>query len=191
MPMERCAWLGDDPLMMAYHDDEWGVPLHDDRRHFEFLVLDAFQAGLSWRTVLTKRENFRRAFDGFDPEKIVRYGEAERARLLADAGIIRNRQKVDATIGNARAFLDLQQREGGFDGWVWQFTGGRTIQNAWENLTDLPAKTPEAEAMSRALKAEGFKFVGPTICYAYMQADGMVNDHVPRCFRWPELGGGG
>jgi len=191
MPMERCAWLGDDPLMMAYHDDEWGVPLHDDRRHFEFLVLDAFQAGLSWRTVLTKRENFRRAFDGFDPEKIVRYGEAERARLLADAGIIRNRQKVDATIGNARAFLDLQQREGGFDGWVWQFTGGRTIQNAWENLTDLPAKTPEAEAMSRALKAEGFKFVGPTICYAYMQAAGMVNDHVTRCFRWPELGGGG
>jgi len=190
MPMERCAWLGDDPLMMAYHDDEWGVPLHDDRRHFEFLVLDAFQAGLSWRTVLTKRENFRRAFDGFDPEKIVRYGEAERARLLADAGIIRNRQKVDATIGNARAFLDLQQREGGFDGWVWQFTGGRTIQNAWENLTDLPAKTPEAEAMSRALKAEGFKFVGPTICYAYMQAAGMVNDHVTRCFRWPELGGG-
>jgi len=191
MPMERCAWLGDDPLMMAYHDDEWGVPLHDDRRHFEFLVLDAFQAGLSWRTVLTKRENFRRAFDGFDPEKIVRYGEAERARLLADAGIIRNRQKVDATIGNARAFLDLQQREGGFDGWVWQFTGGRTIQNAWENLTDLPAKTPEAEAMSRALQAEGFKFVGPTICYAYMQAAGMVNDHVTRCFRWPELGGGG
>jgi DNA-3-methyladenine glycosylase I len=191
MPMERCAWLGDDPLMMAYHDDEWGVPLHDDNRHFEFLVLDAFQAGLSWRTVLHKRENFRRAFDGFDPAKIVRYGETERARLLADAGIIRNRQKVDATIGNARAFLDIQQREGGFDGWIWQFTGGRTIQNSCDELTDIPAKTPEAEAMSKALKAEGFKFVGPTICYAYMQAAGMVNDHVTRCYRWNELGGGG
>jgi DNA-3-methyladenine glycosylase I len=190
MPMERCAWLGDDPLMMAYHDDEWGVPLHDDRRHFEFLVLDAFQAGLSWRTVLNKRENFRSAFDGFDPSKIVRYGDTERARLLADAGIIRNRQKVDATIGNARAFLDLQQREGGFDGWVWRFTDGRTIQNSWRELTDIPAKTEEAEALSKALKAEGFRFVGPTICYAYMQAAGMVNDHVTRCYRWPELGGG-
>ncbi len=188
--MERCAWLGDDPLMIAYHDDEWGVPLHDDRRHFEFLVLDAFQAGLSWRTVLNKRENFRAAFDGFDPSKIVRYGDTERARLLADAGIIRNRQKVDATIGNARAFLDLQQREGGFDGWVWQFTDGRTIQNSWRELTDIPAKTDEAEALSKALKAEGFRFVGPTICYAYMQAAGMVNDHVTRCYRWPELGGG-
>jgi DNA-3-methyladenine glycosylase I len=190
MWMERCAWLGDDPLMMAYHDDEWGVPLHDDLRHFEFLVLDAFQAGLSWRTVLHKRENFRRAFDGFDPAKIVRYGERERARLLADAGIIRNRQKVDATIGNARAFLDLQEREGGFDEWIWQFTGGETLQNAWTELSELPAKTPEAEAMSKALKAEGFRFVGPTICYAYMQAAGMVNDHVRRCFRWTQLGGG-
>jgi DNA-3-methyladenine glycosylase I len=190
MPMERCAWLGDDPLMMAYHDDEWGVPLHDDRRHFEFLVLDAFQAGLSWRTVLNKRENFRAAFDGFDPSKIVRYGDTERARLLADAGIIRNRQKVDATIGNARAFLDIQQREGGFDGWVWQFTDGGTIQNSRRELTDIPPKTAEAEAMSKALKAEGFRFVGPTICYAYMQAAGMVNDHVTRCYRWPELGGG-
>jgi DNA-3-methyladenine glycosylase I len=189
MPMERCAWLGDDPLMMAYHDDEWGVPLHDDRRHFEFIVLDGFQAGLSWRTVLNKRENFRRAFDGFDPEKIVRYGETERARLLADAGIIRNRAKVDATIGNARAFLDIQQREGGFDGWIWQFTDGGTIQNAWAELSEIPAKTPEAEAMSKALKAEGLRFVGPTICYAYMQAAGMVNDHVTRCFRWSELRG--
>ena len=188
--MERCAWLGDDPLMMAYHDDEWGVPLHDDLRHFEFIVLDGFQAGLSWRTVLNKRENFRRAFDGFDPSRIVEYGEPERARLLADAGIIRNRAKVDATIGNARAFLDLQQREGGFDGWVWQFTGGRTIQNAWAELTEIPAKTAEAEEMSKALKAEGFKFVGPTICYAYMQAAGMVNDHVTRCYRWSELRGG-
>jgi len=188
--MERCAWLGDDARMMAYHDDEWGVPLHDDRRHFEFLVLDAFQAGLSWRTVLHKRENFRRAFDDFDAAKIARYGERERERLLADAGIIRNRQKVDATIGNARAFLELQEREDGFDGWIWQFTGGTTIQNSWGELSDLPAKTPEAEAMSRALKAEGFRFVGPTICYAYMQAAGMVNDHVTRCFRWAELGGG-
>ncbi len=188
--MERCAWLGDDARMMAYHDDEWGVPLHDDRRHFEFLVLDAFQAGLSWRTVLHKRENFRRAFDDFDAAKIARYGERERARLLADAGIIRNRQKVDATISNARAFLELQEREDGFDRWIWQFTGGTTIQNAWRELSDLPAKTGEAEAMSRALKAEGFRFVGPTICYAYMQAAGMVNDHVTRCFRWSELGGG-
>ena len=166
------------------------MTLHDVRRIFEVLVLDAFQAGLSWRTVLHKRENFRRAFDDFDPEKIVRYDERDRARLLADAGIIRNRQKVDATIGNARAFLDIQEREDGFDGWIWQFTGGTTIRNAWTELSDLPAKTPEAEAMSRALKAEGFRFVGPTICYAYMQAAGMVNDHVTRCFRWAELGGG-
>jgi len=188
--MERCAWLGDDPLMMAYHDEEWGVPLHDERRHFEFLVLDAFQAGLSWRTVLRKRESFRKALHGFDPERIARYGPKDRERLLADPGIIRNRQKVDATIGNARAFLDLVGREGSFDAWIWRFTGGDTIQNAWAELGELPAKTPEAEAMSRALKAEGFKFVGPTICYAYMQAAGMVNDHVTRCFRWRQLGGG-
>jgi DNA-3-methyladenine glycosylase I len=187
--MERCAWLGDDPLMMAYHDEEWGVPLHDDRRHFEFLVLDGFQAGLSWRTVLHKRESFRKALHGFDPERIARYGDGDRARLLANPGIIRNRQKIDATIGNAGAFLDLVEREGSFDGWIWRFTDGRTIQNAWTELSELPAKTPEAEAMSRALKAEGFRFVGPTICYAYMQAAGMVNDHVARCFRWRQLGG--
>ena len=175
--------------MVAYHDEEWGVPLHDDQKHFEFLVLDAFQAGLSWRTILNKRENFRAALDGFDPEKIARYGEKERARLLADAGIVRNRAKIGATIGNAQAFLDLSEREGSFDAWAWQFVGGQTIQHSRQTLADIPGKTSEAEAMSRALKKEGFQFVGPTICYAYMQAAGMVNDHVVQCFRWQELGG--
>jgi len=187
--MRRCAWPADDPLMIAYHDEEWGVPVHDDRKLFEFFVLDAFQAGLSWRTILHKRENFRRAFDGFEPAAVARYGQAERERLLADAGIVRNRQKIDATIGNAREFLRLQRLHGSFDAWIWQFTDGETIQNAWESEAKVLATSAASDVMSRALKDEGFKFVGSTICYAFMQAAGMVNDHVVTCFRHAELGG--
>ena len=183
----RCDWPGDDPLMIEYHDEEWGVPVHDDRLLFEYLVLDAFQAGLSWRTILHKRENFRAAFDDFDPERIAEYGETERERLLADAGIVRNRQKIDSTISNAREFLRLQEEHGSFDEWIWRFTDGGTIQNAHGTLGDVPATSPESDAMSAALKAEGFKFVGSTICYAFMQAAGMVNDHVISCFRHAEL----
>lgn len=187
--MRRCGWPGDDPLMIAYHDEEWGVPLHDDRKLFEFLVLDAFQAGLSWRTILHKRENFRKAFDGFDAERVARYGDEERQRLLADAGIVRNRQKIDATIGNAGQFLRIQREHGSFDSWIWQFTGGRTMENSWSSMADIPALTEASDAMSRALKKEGFKFVGSTICYAFMQAAGMVNDHETTCFRYGEVGG--
>ena len=185
--MERCEWAGTDPLMIAYHDEEWGVPVHDDRKLFEYLVLDAFQAGLSWRTILYKRENFRAAFDGFDAQRIARYGEAERARLLDDAGIVRNRMKVDATFGNAREFLRLQDEHGSFDAWIWQFTDGVTIRNSWNSMSEIPAKTAESDAMSKALKDEGFKFVGSTICYAFMQAAGMVNDHETGCFRYEEV----
>lgn len=189
MTETRCEWPGDDPLMIRYHDEEWGVPVHDDRKLFEFFVLDAFQAGLSWRTILHKRENFRSAFDGFDPHRIAGYGPAERSRLLADAGIVRNRQKIDATIGNARELLRLQAEHGSFATWIWQFTDGRTIHNAWTRLGDIPATSPESDAMSAALKGEGFKFVGSTICYAFMQAAGLVNDHVVACPRHAELGG--
>ncbi len=185
--MGRCAWAGTDPMMVKYHDEEWGVPVHDDRELFEHLILDAFQAGLSWKTILHKRENFRAAFDGFDAERIARYGEAERVRLLSDAGIVRNRMKVDATFGNARQFLRLQEEHGSFDAWIWQFTDGRTKRNSWESMHEIPAKTAESDAMSKALKAEGFKFVGSTICYAFMQAAGMVNDHKTDCFRYDEV----
>lgn len=173
--------------MRRYHDDEWGVPLHDDRRHFEFLVLDAFQAGLSWSTVLNKREAFRRAFADFDPERVARFTARDRRRLLADAGIVRNRQKIDATIGNARAFLELQATHGSFDGWIWRFVDGQPRQNAWKTLRRVPATSKASDAMSRGLKEEGFRFVGSTICYAYMQAAGMVNDHLVTCFRYPEV----
>ena len=182
----RCAWIAG-PLMQRYHDEEWGVPLHDDRKHFEFLLLDAFQAGLSWKAVLNKRDNFRKAFGGFDPRKVARYGRPQVQRLLKDAGIIRNRQKIDAAIGNARAFLELQGTEESFDAFVWQFVEGAPRQNRWRALKHLPAKTPQSDAMSKALKARGFSFVGSTICYAYMQAAGMVNDHVTTCFRHPEV----
>ena len=175
--------------MITYHDEEWGVPVHDDRLLFEYLVLDAFQAGLSWRTILHKRENFRRAFADFDPERVARFDAGDRDRLLGDAGIVRNRQKIDATIGNAGEFLRLQEIHGSFDAWIWQFTDGGTLQNAWTSLDRVPATTAESDAMSRALKGEGFKFVGSTICYAFMQAAGMVNDHEVSCFRHAELGG--
>jgi DNA-3-methyladenine glycosylase I len=173
--------------MIAYHDREWGVPLHDDRRLFEYLVLDAFQAGLSWSTILNKRENFRRAFDDFDARKMARYGQRKVAELLADTEIIRNRAKIAATIENAQAFLRVQEDFGSFDRYIWQFVGGAPKHNAWESLAAIPAKTPESDAMSKDLRSRGFKFVGSTICYAFMQAAGMVNDHLVSCFRYDEL----
>jgi DNA-3-methyladenine glycosylase I len=173
--------------MIAYHDTEWGVPLHDDSRHFEFLVLDAFQAGLSWLIILRKRPAFRVAFADFDPAAVARFGLAEVERLRADASIVRNRQKIEATIANARQFLAIQAEFGSFDEYIWQFVDGRTIRNRWKSPSDLPAKTAESEAMSKALKARGFGFVGPTICYAYMQAAGLVNDHTVGCFRHAEV----
>ena len=179
----RCAWVGDDPLYMAYHDEEWGVPAHDDRILFEFLILEGAQAGLSWITILKKRENYRRAFDGFDPRKIARYDDAKVRTLLADPGIVRNRLKVAATIQNAKAFLAVQKEFGGFDAYVWQFVGGEAKQNRWKTTAEAPAKTPESDALSKDLLQRGFKFVGPTICYAFMQAIGMVNDHTVDCFR--------
>jgi len=176
-----CAWPGNDPLMMAYHDQEWGVPLHDDQKLFEFMVLDAFQAGLSWRTVLHKRENFRKAFVDFDAFRIANFGEEEVMALMQDAGIIRNQAKIRATITNAKLFLEIQKQYGSFDKYIWQFTGGTTLYNNWTSLSQLPARSPESDAMSKALLKLGFKFVGSTICYAFMQAAGMVNDHMLHC----------
>lgn len=186
---ERCPWPGVEPLYVAYHDEEWGVPVHDDRTHFEFIVLDGAQAGLSWFTILRKRENYRKAFAGFDPRKVARFDEAKIEKLLLDPGIVRNRQKVVSAVGNARAFLTVQKEFGSFDAYVWSFVGGRTIVNEWKSLREIPARTPEAEAMSKDLVARGFRFVGPTICYAYMQAAGMVNDHLTSCFRYREIAG--
>jgi DNA-3-methyladenine glycosylase I len=183
---QRCAWIKD-PLMQSYHDDEWGVPVHDDRKHHEFLILDAFQAGLSWAIVLKKREGFRRAFAGFDPDKVARLTPARLRRILADPGIIRNRLKVHAAVTNAQAFLELQEEHGSFDAFIWQFTGGQTIHNHWKSLRQIPSRTRESDAMSRALIERGFKFAGSTICYAYMQAAGMVNDHMVTCFRHAQL----
>ena len=173
--------------MVAYHDNEWGVPLHDDRKLFEFLVLDGFQAGLSWRTILNKRENFRTAFDGFDAERIARYRKPKIERLLKDAGIVRNRMKVEATLANAKAFLKAQEEHGSFDSYIWQFVNGTPKQNRWRSLKQIPASTAESDRMSKDLKDRGFKFVGATICYAFMQAAGMVNDHLVTCFRYDQL----
>jgi DNA-3-methyladenine glycosylase I len=183
----RCAWLSDDPQMLRYHDREWGVPLRGDKRLFAKLILDGFQAGLSWAIILRKREGFLRAFDGFDPDRMARYGAARRRALLADPGIVRNRQKIDAAIGNARAFLDLRATGDSFSEFLWDFVGGRPKQNAWKTLRQIPARSRESERMSAALVERGFRFVGPTICYAFMQAVGMVNDHVVTCFRYREL----
>ena len=185
----RCPWPGQDPFYIAYHDDEWGVPEYDDRALYEKLVLDGFQAGLSWITILRKRENFRRAFDGFEPAKIARYSPKKIEKLMQDAGIVRNRQKIEATIGNARAFLRVQEQHGSFDAFVWRFVDGATRHNAWRSMKELPARTPESDAMSKDLVKRGFKFVGSTICYAYMQAAGLVNDHEVECFRHTELRG--
>lgn len=185
--IRRCAWVGDEPLYQAYHDEEWGIPVHDDRLLFEFLVLEGAQAGLSWLTILKKREGYRRAFAEFDPEAVAALAPAAVERLLADPGIIRNRLKVESAVGNARAFLRVQEEFGSFDAYVWRFVAGETIQNEWKTMAEIPVKTPEAERMSADLKKRGFRFVGPTICYAHMQATGMVNDHTVDCFRYDEL----
>jgi DNA-3-methyladenine glycosylase I len=182
--MPRCPWAGDDPLYVRYHDEEWGVPSHDDRHLFEMLILEGAQAGLSWITILRKRENYRRAMHGFDPRKIARYTAADQRRLLADPGIVRNRLKIAATIANARAFLEVVQEFGSFDDYLWRFVGGEPIVNRRRSMKDIPARTAESDAMSKALLKRGFKFVGSTICYAYMQAVGMVNDHLVDCPRW-------
>ena len=187
-PVRRCPWSEGDPLYVEYHDREWGVPVHDDRLLFEFLVLEGAQAGLSWLTILRKREGYRRAFDGFDPERVARYGARQVARLLADAAIVRNRQKVAAAIQNAKAFLDVQREFGSFDAYVWRFVDGRPIRNACKTIRDVPARTAVSDAMSADLKKRGFGFVGSTICYAHMQATGMVNDHLVGCFRYREVG---
>ena len=180
---ERCAWSGTDPLYIEYHDNEWGVPVHDDRKLFEMLILEGAQAGLSWITILRKRENYRKAFDNFDAKKIARYDQRKIRSLLKDEGIVRNRLKVAATIGNAKAFLDVQKEFGSFDAYLWQFVGGKTIYNRPKRLKDIKPKTRESDAMSADLKKRGFRFVGSTICYAFMQATGMVDDHTMSCFR--------
>jgi DNA-3-methyladenine glycosylase I len=184
---ERCTWPGDDPLMLAYHDTEWGVPLHDDRKLFEFLVLDGAQAGLSWSTVLKKRENYRAAFRNFDPAVMANFTARDAARLLKDPGIIRNRLKIGSAITNARAFLTVQKEFGTFDAYIWQFTKGKTVHHRCRHLSDIPVVSKESDAMSRDLKKRGFSFVGSTICYAFMQAAGMFNDHLATCFRYHEV----
>lgn len=187
MSKSRCTWPGDDALYCTYHDEEWGVPLHDDRRLFEFLILEGAQAGLSWITILRKRENYRAAFDNFNPMLIARYDANKIESLLQNAGIVRNRLKVEAAVNNARKFLDVREEFGSFDSFIWQFTGGKPKQNKWRSLAEIPASTPESDTMSKELKRRGFKFVGSTICYAHMQATGMVNDHTTNCFRHKEL----
>lgn len=183
-----CDWPGDDPLMIEYHDTEWGLPVHDDRKLFEFLVLDAAQAGLSWRTVLKKRENYRKAFRQFDPEKVARFKTRDIERLLGDPGIIRNRLKVESAVANAKAMIEVQKEFGSFDRYIWGFTSGKTVKNKWKKLEQLPAESEESRAMSKDMKKRGFKFCGPVICYAFMQAAGMVNDHLVHCFRYREVG---
>jgi DNA-3-methyladenine glycosylase I len=186
--VRRCSWAGpEDLLLRNYHDKEWGVPVHDDVSLFEFLSLEGAQAGLSWSTVLRKRENFRRAFDGFDPVKVARFDKRKVTRLLQDSGIIRNRRKIDSAIQNAKAFLEIQREFGSFDSYVWRFVGGKTKVNKWSTPTEIPAATPESRALSKDLLSRGFRFVGPTTCYAHMQATGMVNDHITSCFRYLEL----
>jgi len=185
----RCAWAKNDPLYVDYHDREWGVPVRDDRLLFEFLMLEGAQAGLSWLTILRKREGYRTAFAGLDPAAVARFGQTDVERLLADPGIVRNRLKIESAIHNARAFLRVQEEFGSFSEYVWRFVDGETIQNRWRSIAEVPAKTAESESLSRDLKKRGFRFVGSTICYAHMQATGMVNDHTTDCFRWAELGG--
>ena len=187
MKKQRCAWVGNDALYQNYHDTEWGVPLHDDQRLFEFLILEGAQAGLSWITILRKRENYRAGFDGFDVTRIAGYGANKIESLLQNEGIVRNRLKVEASVINAQRFLEVQDEFGSFATFIWQFVGGKPKQNAWRSLADIPATTPESDAMSKELKRRGFKFVGSTICYAHMQATGMVNDHTTNCFRHKEL----
>ena len=184
---QRCPWAGLNDLQTAYHDEEWGVPVHDDRRWFEFLILEGAQAGLSWDTILRKRENYRRGFSGFDPHKVARFGANQVAALLADPGIVRNRLKIESAIINARMFLAVQEELGSFDRYIWKFVGGEARQNRWQQPRQVPSSTPQSDAMSKDLKRRGFRFVGTTICYAFMQATGMVNDHLVTCFRHREL----
>ncbi len=183
----RCSWAGGGPLMLAYHDKEWGVPVHDDRTLFELLTLEGAQAGLSWETILKKRENYRRAFDNFDAARIARYSERDVERLLADTGIVRNRLKIAATVNNAQRFLEVREEFGSFEEYVWRFVDGRPIKNSFRAVSEVPSKTEESEAMSAELRGRGFKFIGSTICYAFMQAVGMVNDHSVGCFRYAEV----
>jgi DNA-3-methyladenine glycosylase I len=188
--VKRCAWSNTDPLMISYHDTEWGVPTHDDGKLFEYLILDAMQAGLSWAIVLKKREGFRRAFHGFDPVRVARYTKRDLRRLLADPGIVRNRLKVAAVITNARQFLDTQDAFGSFSAYIWRFVDGKTITHRYRYMSQIPARTRESDAMSADLRERGFRFVGSTICYAFMQAAGLVNDHVVDCFRYREVSRG-
>jgi DNA-3-methyladenine glycosylase I len=185
--MKRCDWLTDDETYIVYHDTEWGVPVHDEGRLFEMLILEGAQAGLSWLTVLKRRDGYRAAYDGFDPARIARWGQDKIESLLKDPGIIRNRLKVEAAQTNARAFLQIVKEFGNFDAFIWSFVGGKPIQNSWKNIKEIPATTPESDTMSKELKKRGFKFVGPTICYAFMQAVGMVNDHTVDCYRYKPL----
>ena len=186
--VNRCGWaINDDPMYIAYHDQEWGVPVHDDRLLYEFLVLEGAQAGLSWMTILRKRENFRQAFDGFDPQKVATYGQAKIAELMANPGIIRNRRKIEAAILNAQAFLNIRKEFGSFDAYIWQFVDGKPLKNAWRSLGEIPAQSEASQRMSKDLIQRGFHFVGPTICYAHMQATGMVNDHLVDCFRYNQV----
>jgi DNA-3-methyladenine glycosylase I len=183
----RCGWSTNDPLYIEYHDTEWGVPLHDDRRLFEFLILDGAQAGLSWLTILKKRQNYRKAFENFDPQIIARYDNRKISELMTNQGIVRNKLKIKATVQNAGALLAIQKEFGSFDKYIWQFVGGVTLKNKWKTLEEIPSQTKESAEMSADLKKRGFKFVGPTICYAFMQAAGLVNDHVVDCFRYEEV----
>ncbi|MEO6907051.1 MAG: DNA-3-methyladenine glycosylase I [Abditibacteriaceae bacterium] len=185
--VSRCGWCGDDSLYVRYHDEDWGVPVHDDQQLLEKLILDGAQAGLSWITILRKRENYRDAFDGFDPEKIARYDERKIEELMSNAGIVRNRLKINAAITNSKKFLELQKESGSFDQYLWQFVGGRTIDNKIKSMNEIPSKSAESIVMSKDLQKRGFKFVGPTICYAFMQAVGMINDHQISCFRHKEV----
>jgi len=184
--LKRC-WNTDNPLYIKYHDEEWGVPLHEDNKLFEFLVLDAFQAGLSWLIILRKREGFRKAFENFDPEKIAKYINQDIDRLIKDSSIVRNKSKILATINNARFFLNVQKEFGSFDTYIWQFVDGKTIQNTFVHLSEMPSESNESKALSKDLKKRGFQFVGPTICYAFMQAAGLVNDHLVTCFRYNQI----
>jgi DNA-3-methyladenine glycosylase I len=183
----RCTWAAGDPIYLKYHDTEWGIPLHDDRKLFELLSLEGFQAGLSWIAILKKRSNYRKAFDQFEPLKVAAYDSGKVKELLSNKGIIRNKLKIEAAIQNAKSFLAVQKEFGSFDNYIWQFTGRQTIKNAWKTLAEIPPQTKESLAMSKDLKKRGFKFVGPTICYAFMQAAGMVNDHIVDCFRYSQV----
>ena len=185
--LARCEWPANDPLMLRYHDKEWGVPVHDDRKQFEFLILEGAQAGLSWRTILHRREGYRKAYAHFNPERVASFGKRDAQRLLSDAGIIRNRLKIECSIRNAQRFLAIQESSGSFDAYIWQFVGGKPKHNAWKRLKQLPCRTPESDALSADLKQRGFSFVGSLIMYAHMQAAGLVNDHLVHCFRHQQV----